>query len=284
MPARWVKGEFMSARQRHVAMGRSQRVVLAVGLFITLTGLTVLSSRAQLGIQLVQQVIIPVNKSVTMTTPASFSSAVVGSPEIADALPMTDRTLLIQAKKIGTTNVSIYDENSRLVKVVDVQVTLDTGNLQSRIRALTGDRGIHVSTDNGQVVLSGVASNGPAADQAVNLAKSWSPNGAVINAMNIASPQQVMLKVRFLEVDRNAGQELGINWYGVGNGSGTRGVTTGLGGLTTSRPPLAGRYYQQQRQPQRQRRPHLGVACPRALALPLAAAFSKLRERWWARA
>jgi pilus assembly protein CpaC len=239
MPARWVKGEFMSARQRHVAMGRLQRVVLAVGLFITLTGLTVLSSRAQLGIQPVQQVIIPVNKSVTMTTPASFSSAVVGSPEIADALPMTDRTLLIQAKKIGTTNVSIYDENSRLVKVVDVQVTLDTGNLQSRIRALTGDRGIHVSTDNGQVVLSGVASNGPAADQAVNLAKSWSPNGAVINAMNIASPQQVMLKVRFLEVDRNAGQELGINWYGV-NGSGTRGVTTGLGGLTTQPPALGG--------------------------------------------
>jgi pilus assembly protein CpaC len=239
MPARWVKGEFMSARQRHVAMGRLQRVVLAVGLFITLTGLTVLSSRAQLGIQPVQQVIIPVNKSVTMTTPASFSSAVVGSPEIADALPMTDRTLLIQAKKIGTTNVSIYDENSRLVKVVDVQVTLDTGNLQSRIRALIGDRGIHVSTDNGQVVLSGVASNGPAADQAVNLAKSWSPNGAVINAMNIASPQQVMLKVRFLEVDRNAGQELGINWYGV-NGSGTRGVTTGLGGLTTQPPALGG--------------------------------------------
>jgi pilus assembly protein CpaC len=239
MPARWVKGEFMSARQRHVAMGRLQRVVLAVGLFITLTGLTVLSSRAQLGIQPVQQVIIPVNKSVTMTTPASFSSAVVGSPEIADALPMTDRTLLIQAKKIGTTNVSIYDENSRLVKVVDVQVTLDTGNLQSRIRALTGDRGIHVSTDNGQIVLSGIASNGPAADQAVNLAKSWSPNGAVINAMNIASPQQVMLKVRFLEVDRNAGQELGINWYGV-NGSGTRGVTTGVGGLTTQPPALGG--------------------------------------------
>ena len=239
MPACGVKGEFMSTRLRHVAIGRLQRVVFAVGLSITVTGLTVLSSRAQQGIQPVQQVIIPVNKSVTMTTQASFSSAVVGSPEIADALPMTDRTLLIQAKKIGTTNVSIYDENSRLVKVVDVQVTLDTGNLQSRIRALTGDRGIHVSTDNGQIVLSGVASNGPAADQAVNLAKSWSPTGAVINAMNIASPQQVMLKVRFLEVDRNAGRELGINWYGI-NGSGTRGVSTGLGGLTTQPPALGG--------------------------------------------
>jgi pilus assembly protein CpaC len=228
----------MSARLRLIASRRWGRIVFAVGSVIMLTGITVFSSRAQ-SVQPVQQVIIPVNKSVTMTTVVSFSSAVVGSPEIADALPMTDRTLLIQAKKIGTTNVSIYDENSRLVKVVDVQVALDTGNLQSRIRALTGDRGIHVSTDNGQIVLSGVASNGPAADQAVNLAKSWSPNGAVINAMNIASPQQVMLKVRFLEVDRNAGTELGINWYGV-NGSGTRGVTTGLGGLTTQPPVLGG--------------------------------------------
>ena len=228
----------MFARLRLVARGRWGRVVFAVGSVIMLTGVAVFSSRAQ-SVQPVQQVIIPVNKSVTMTTVVSFSSAVVGSPEIADALPMTDRTLLIQAKKIGTTNVSIYDANSRLVKVVDVQVTLDTGNLQSRIRALTGDRGIRVSTDNGQVVLSGVASNGPAADQAVNLAKSWSQNGAVINAMNIASPQQVMLKVRFLEVDRNAGQELGINWYGI-NGSGTRGVSTGLGGLTTQPPVLGG--------------------------------------------
>lgn len=228
----------MSARLLLVASRRWGRVVFVVGSVIVLTGLAVFPSRAQV-VQPVQQVIIPVNKSVTMTTVVSFSSAVVGSPEIADALPMTDRTLLIQGKKIGTTNVSIYDENSRLVKVVDVQVTLDTGNLQWRIRSLTGDRGIRVSTDNGQIVLSGVASNGPAADQAVNLAKSWSPNGAVINAMNIASPQQVMLKVRFLEVDRNAGRELGINWYGI-NGSGTRGVSTGLGGLTTQPPALGG--------------------------------------------
>ncbi|MGA7787144.1 MAG: type II and III secretion system protein family protein [Xanthobacteraceae bacterium] len=224
----------MAAKICPGATAQLRHVILAVGSLALLTSLTVLSSWAQ-GVRPVQQVIIPVNKAVTLTTPASFSSAVVGSPEIADALPMTDRTLLIQAKKIGTTNISIYDESSRLVKVVDVQVTLDTGNLQWRIRSLTGDAGIRVGTDNGQIVLSGVASNGPAADQAMNLAKSWSPNGAVINAMNIASPQQVMLKVRFLEVDRNAGRELGININAI-NGSGTRGVTTGIGGLTTASP------------------------------------------------
>jgi pilus assembly protein CpaC len=190
-------------------------------------------------VRYVQHIAIAVNKSVTLTLPASFSSAVVGSPEIADALPMTDRTLLIQSKKIGTTNVSIYDDNNRLIKVVDVEITVDTGDLQSKIRAVTGNRRIRVNTDNGQIVLSGTAIDAPAADQAMALAKSWSQNGAVINAMQIASPQEVMLKVRFLEVDRNAGRELGINVNAI-NASGTRGVSTGLGGLTTATPQTCG--------------------------------------------
>jgi pilus assembly protein CpaC len=191
------------------------------------------------GVRYVQHVTVALNKSVTLDLSTPFSSAVVGAPDIADAMPMDDRTLLIQAKKPGTTNVSIFDENKRLVKVVDVEVTLDIGNLQSKIRAVTGNTGIRVSSDNGQVVLSGVASDALAADRALNLAKSWAQNGVAINAMRIASPEQVMLKVRFLEVDRNAGRELGINWTAV-NGSGTRGVTTGLGGLTTQPPALGG--------------------------------------------
>ena len=187
----------------------------------------------------VQHIVIAVNKSVTIPVSRPFSSAVVGSPEIADALPMTDRALYIQAKKIGTTNVSIYDENMRLIKVVDVEVAFDTGNLQSKIRASTGNTGIRVGNDNGQVVLSGTVSDALTADKAFNLAKAWAPTGTVINAMTIASPQQVMLKVRFLEVARTAGRELGINWAAI-NGSGTRGVTTGEGGLITSPPQIGG--------------------------------------------
>jgi pilus assembly protein CpaC len=223
---------------RPLARDGRRHAPLKVGILIVLCGLVSISAVAQ-GVQSVQQVIVPLNKSVTLTVPVPFTSAVVGSPDIADALPMTDRTLLIQAKKIGTTNVSIFDERQHLVKVVDVEVMLDTRNLQSKIRAVTGNVGIRVSSENGQVVLSGVASNALDADRAMNLAKSWVPNGAVVNAMNIASPQQVMLKVRFLEVDRNAGRELGVNWYAV-NGSGTRGVSTGLGGLTTQPPALGG--------------------------------------------
>jgi pilus assembly protein CpaC len=216
--------------------------VFVAGLLIELaiiTGFTTLTVPAYSQPPEVQRIVIALNKSVTIPVPTPFSSAVVGAPEIADALPMTDRVLYIQAKKIGTTNVSIYDENMRLIKVVDVEVAFDTGNLQSKIRAITGNTGIRVSNDDGQVVLSGTASDAVAADKAFNLAKAWAPNGAVINAMSVAAPQQVMLKVRFLEVARTAGRQLGINWTAV-NGSGTRGVTLGQGGLTTSPPQIGG--------------------------------------------
>ena len=199
--------------------------------------------------QQVQHITITLNKSVTLPIGPSFSSAAVGSPEIADARPLTDHMLYIQGKRVGTTNVSIYDESNRLIKVVDIEVALDTGNLQAKIRAVTGNRGIRVMNDNGQVVLSGMASDALAAEKAVNLARAWTAGATgaqgsqtavpVVNAMSVASPQQVLLKVRFLEVSRDAGRQLGVNWFGV-NGSGTRGVSTGLGGLTTQPPSIGG--------------------------------------------
>ncbi|HEY7301552.1 MAG TPA: pilus assembly protein N-terminal domain-containing protein, partial [Xanthobacteraceae bacterium] len=224
----------MSGRSRSAAGALGLRGVLALSLLAA----AVFAGRAQ-DLQYVRAVTIPVNKSATLMMPAPFTSAVVGAPEIADALPMTDRTLLIQAKKIGTTNISVFNSNNRLIKVVEVQVTLNTGNLQSQIRALTRDPGIRVSSDNGQVVLSGVARNAANADQAVNLAKSWAQNGNVINAIRVTSPQQVLLKVRFLEVARNAGRELGIN-INATNSAGTRGASTGLGQVTATNPTIGG--------------------------------------------
>ena len=88
---------------------------------------------------------------------------VVGSPELVDALPMTDRRLYIQGKKIGTTNVSVFNQTMQLAGVIDVEVTPDTSNLQEKIRASTGSRAIRVGSSNGQIVLSGVAGTAVAA-------------------------------------------------------------------------------------------------------------------------
>jgi pilus assembly protein CpaC len=80
------------------------------------------------------------------------------------------------------------------------------------------------------MVLSGVAADAPSADRAVQVAKSLSGANEVVNAMQVAPPQQVMLEVRFLEATRDAGRKLGVNWFGA-NTAGTRGVNTGLGSI-----------------------------------------------------
>ena len=84
---------------------------------------------------------------------------------------MSDRVLYTQGKKIGTTNISVFDQSMRLIGVLDVEVAIDTGNLQQKIRSVTGGRGIRVRSSNGQVVLTGVAGNAVAAERAVAVAR-----------------------------------------------------------------------------------------------------------------
>src|SRR5262249_49697040 len=180
----------------------------------------------------VRHIVVTVNKSRTLRIEKPFASAVVGSPDIVDALPMSDRTLYIQGKKFGTTNVSVFDQTMQLIGVIDVEVTLDTGNLQEKIRSSTGSRGVRVGSSNGQIVLSGVAANAVAAERAVQVAKSVvAEGGTIVNAMTVAPAQQVMLKVRFLEVERSASREFGVKWFGANNG-GNRGFNTGVGSLS----------------------------------------------------
>lgn len=184
----------------------------------------------------VRHVAVTVNKSRTIHLDRAFATAMIGAPDIADVLPVSDHSLYIQGKKVGTTNLSVFDEMMKLVGVIDLEVAIDSANLQDKIRASTGTRGIRVSSSNGQVVLSGQAPDAVAADRAVTLAKSLSPNG-VVNAMSVAASQQVLLKVRFLEASRDAGRQLGVNWFA---GNNNAGVNIGNGTVTTPGTASAG--------------------------------------------
>ena len=189
----------------------------------------------------VRHIVVTLYKSRTLRLDKPFASAVVGSPDIVDALPMSDRALYIQGKKVGTTNISVFDTQMRMVGVLDVEVTPDIGTLQEKIRSSTGSGGIRVNSSNGQIVLSGTARDAVAAERAMQVARSMVPEGgSVVNAMKVAPSQQVMLKVRFMEVARSASRELGVNWFG-GNSAGNRGFGTGVGGVTISgRPAITG--------------------------------------------
>ena len=139
---------------------------------------------------------------------------------------MTDHTLYIQGKRVGTTNISVFDKDMQLVEIIDLEVAIDTRTLQQKIWSTTGSRSIRVSTSNGQVILGGTAGDAVAADRAVSVAKGMVKSGDVVNAMAVAPSQTVMLKVRFLEVTRAAERDIGVNWFGM-NGARTRGFSTG---------------------------------------------------------
>jgi pilus assembly protein CpaC len=183
----------------------------------------------------VKRVVVIVNKSRTINIERSFTRAIPGAVDFADVLPLSDRSIYIQGKKVGTTNVSLLNADGQLVGVLDIQIALDTAELEQKIHASTSSRGIHVSSAGGQVVLSGVALDAVAADRAVLIAKSLSGGNEVVNAMQITPSQQVMLEVRFLEANRTAGTALGFNWFGA-NANGTQNVSSGRGNLQQLNP------------------------------------------------
>ncbi|TPI27084.1 type II and III secretion system protein family protein [Mesorhizobium sp. B3-1-6] len=161
-------------------------------------------------------------KPKTIMTSAAFYQIVIGDPEIANVNPLTDKSFYVLGNNLGTTGIALFDQNKQLVGTIDIEVTLDTDQLASTIRASVPDAKIKVGSANGRVVLSGEADDAVAADKASKIASRFSGNEEIINSVNISSSQQVQLNVRFVEINRQAGQDLGAKYaanfaYGIGN-------------------------------------------------------------------
>lgn len=195
-------------------------------------------------------------KSETMRTTASFADLVVGDPEIADVVPLTDQSFYVLGKSVGQTNVTVYDGKKQLIGIVDVEVGHDVDRLQAELVKRVPGGAIRSSSVNGKIMLSGTVPDATSVERAVTIAKQFGPD--VINSLSVGTSQQVMLEVRFVEVKRTAGRELGINWavgrnnisgvnVGAGGsqkvtlpaGSSTGGLFAGAGGLLSSSAPYA---------------------------------------------
>ncbi len=149
--------------------------------------------------------------SETVRISLPFSEIVVGDPETADVNPLTDKTLYVLGRKLGLTNVALFDQDKQLVGVIDVEVTHDLAGLRSALKQSLPNAPIKVRSSNGRVILEGLVASAPAAERAMSLARDFAGDN-VTNSLRIAANQQVNLEVRFLEVNRVAGKELGIQW------------------------------------------------------------------------
>ncbi len=208
------------------------RAVLAASVMLALAP----AVRAQQNIALASpvhtaSVRVTVGKTEDVRTDQTFANITVGDPDIADVSPLTDHSLSILGKKIGTTRVTVYDADHKPVGIFDIEVSYDISRLAAEIGHFTGG-GIKVSSINGRILLSGTSPDAATLDKAVQIAGQFGPDP--INTVQVMQPQQIELDVRFIEVKRSAGRDLGVQWNAFGNS-----VLANTGsGLSASKLPI----------------------------------------------
>ena len=170
---------------------------------------------------------VTMNRAVVVESETPFVELSIANPGIADISTLSDRSIYVLGKAPGRTTLTILGANGELLANIEVQVTTDVAEFRERLRQVLPNEPIEVRTANDGIVLSGMVSSGAQVDAAMQLAERYAP-GRVSNLMTVGGTQQVMLRVRFSEVQRGVAQSLAAS-LAVGQG----GTTLGTGGFNT---------------------------------------------------
>ena len=109
---------------------------------------------------------VPINKSQVVTSDRAISRAMVGNAEIADVLPISDRSIYVLGKASGTTSLTLYDRSNQVIAVMDVTVGPDVDGIRSELSALLPGEDVTARLSAGSVILSGFVSDAGAASRA----------------------------------------------------------------------------------------------------------------------
>ncbi|MDH6234873.1 pilus assembly protein CpaC [Mesorhizobium soli] len=158
----------------------------------------------------VHRIFLPVSRSVTIQVNQNLGDMVVADSKIADAQPMTDRTLYVIGKSAGTTSINLFSDKRQSLGVIEVEVGVDIDDLAAAIRQVAPRSRVTIGSVNGRVRLGGRVKDGAQLAEILKVAQQYGPE-AIINSIEVEDSQQVNLEVRVLEVSRNAGRELGVS-------------------------------------------------------------------------
>jgi pilus assembly protein CpaC len=143
---------------------------------------------------------------------ADARDVLVSNPEIVDAVVRTPRRIFLLAQKTGQTNAFFFDGAGHQILSLDIRVEKDTGDLGAMIHANIPGSNIKVSGLNDNVVLTGTVGSAQDSTRAQDLAARFAGDPAkVVNMLSIGGGEQVMLKVRIAEMDRNIAKQFGVN-------------------------------------------------------------------------
>jgi pilus assembly protein CpaC len=175
-----------------------------------------------------------VGKSLLINTTDKLKRVSVTDPDIADAIVVTPTQVLVHGRSPGEVSLLIWDEYERS-RSFDLRVDVDVSAAQEEIKRIFPEEQIEVSASRSAIVLSGHVTTEEVAKQAGMVAGGYSKN--VINVLSFGpvGAQEVLLEVKFAEVDRTAVTQLGLNAFSTGTGNTTGTLTTGqFGGFQVS--------------------------------------------------
>ncbi len=185
-----------------------------------------------MAIQLSSQLIeVPKNKSQLLELPAKATKVSVGNPDIADILILQSNKLYVLGKKLGTTNVLVWNRKHQLIAVIDIEVTHNLNVLKSKLHQFLPDEEIKVHSSQDQLIMSGEVSSQAKMATAIQLASRFadiekddsntegSQASNVLNLMVVSGAHQVMLEVTVAEVQRSLIRKFDSNFHFMNNGS-----------------------------------------------------------------
>jgi len=188
------------------------------------------------------ELVVPLFKSRVLSSSIPVERISVGNPDIADLLILRDREIYVLGKDLGTTNVLLWDRGDSLIGSVAVEVTHDLEGLKEKLYQLMPNEAIEAYAAQRSIVLAGSVSSVTIMDAALRIAEGYLvPAGTavetqvfeqggttgggeeitseVINLMQVAGAQQVMLEVKVAEIARTELRKLDMQFNGIDVGS-----------------------------------------------------------------
>ena len=175
----------------------------------------------------VSSIIMPVNTTLTVRTNKPFADILIGNIDTLEVFPLTDTSLYVQGKRNGLTNITLYDEEKRLLEVIRVKIETDFSDLENALARAVPSAQVDVLNVNNRIRLSGTVKDNVDKERVLQIAAQYAGDQPVIDSLQVQSAQQVELDVRILEVSRNSGRDIGVSLTGTNDNGNTVFTTTG---------------------------------------------------------
>lgn len=164
---------------------------------------------------------VEINKGKMIRFSSPASSVVVADPNTADIQVVSPKMVFVYGKKIGETSLSAVGANDETIFQGVIDVTHNLSSLKRTIERVAPDANVNFKTVDDGLVINGSAASVQESENIRNVASAFvGANDKVVNMMTTGGGDQVMLRVKIVEMARTDLKRLGVNLQGTLSGGG----------------------------------------------------------------